>query len=71
MTIGGRVIQPFFISEADVEDQGWIVTFMLYVSGGGPSAGYISSSFFGGVCPCVLLEWAANGTHNVERVQVL
>jgi fucose permease len=27
---------------------GWIVTFIIKVRGGGPSAGYISSGFFGG-----------------------
>ena len=53
VTIGGRVIQPFFISEADVQDQGWIVTFMLDVRGGGPPTGYISSVFFGGLCLCL------------------
>ncbi|EKM75157.1 hypothetical protein AGABI1DRAFT_123344 [Agaricus bisporus var. burnettii JB137-S8] len=37
---------------------GWIVTFMLNVRGGGPSAGYISSGFFGGLMlGRVLLLW--------------
>lgn len=27
---------------------GWIVTYIIEVRGGGPSAGYISSGFFGG-----------------------
>ncbi|KAL9710438.1 hypothetical protein Ac2012v2_006738 [Leucoagaricus gongylophorus] len=37
---------------------GWIVTFMLDVRGGGPSAGYISSGFFGGLMVGrVLLLW--------------
>jgi len=27
---------------------GWIVTYIIQVRGGGPSAGYISSGFFGG-----------------------
>lgn len=29
---------------------GWIVTFIINVRGGGPSSGYISSGFFGGMC---------------------
>ena len=28
---------------------GWIVTFLINERGGGPSAGYISSGFFGGL----------------------
>ena len=28
---------------------GWIVTFLITERGGGPSAGYISSGFFGGL----------------------
>ena len=27
---------------------GWIVTFLMIVRGGGPSAGYVSTGFFGG-----------------------
>ena len=34
---------------------GWIVTYMIDVRGGGPSSGYISSGFFGGMSH---LEWA-------------
>ena len=30
-----------------------------------------SRPVFSGVCVCALLEWAANGTHIVKRVQVL
>lgn len=30
------------------ENSGWIVTYIIRVRGGGPSAGYISSGFFGG-----------------------
>ena len=29
---------------------GWIVTYVQRLRGGGPSAGYISSGFFGGTC---------------------
>ncbi|EKM74818.1 hypothetical protein AGABI1DRAFT_132859 [Agaricus bisporus var. burnettii JB137-S8] len=37
---------------------GWIVTFMLDVRGGGPSSGYVSSGFFGGLMlGRVLLLW--------------
>lgn len=28
---------------------GWIVTYIINVRGGGPSSGYISSGFFGGL----------------------
>jgi len=28
---------------------GWIVTYVIEVRGGGPSSGYISSGFFGGL----------------------
>jgi hypothetical protein len=28
--------------------QGWIVTFLMLVRGGGPSSGYVSTGFFGG-----------------------
>jgi len=28
---------------------GWIVTYIIKVRGGGPSSGYISSGFFGGL----------------------
>ena len=28
---------------------GWIVTYIIEVRGGGPSSGYISSGFFGGL----------------------
>jgi fucose permease len=28
---------------------GWIVTYIIQVRGGGPSSGYISSGFFGGL----------------------
>ncbi|KAB5592211.1 Gallate transporter [Ceratobasidium theobromae] len=34
---------------AEVTTGGWIVTFVLEERGGGPSAGYISSGFFGGL----------------------
>ena len=33
---------------SDVRELGWIVTFVMEVRKGGPSAGYISSGFFGG-----------------------
>ncbi len=29
---------------------GWTVTYIIQDRGGGPSAGYISSGFFGGMC---------------------
>ena len=32
---------------------GWIVTFIQEKRGGGATAGYISSGFFGGASPCV------------------
>ncbi|KXN81657.1 Bypass of stop codon protein 6 [Leucoagaricus sp. SymC.cos] len=37
---------------------GWIVTFMLDIRGGGPSSGYVSSGFFGGLMlGRILLLW--------------
>ncbi|KAF5327217.1 hypothetical protein D9619_005088 [Psilocybe cf. subviscida] len=42
----------------EVTTGGWIVTFIINVRGGGPSAGYISSGFFGGLMlGRVLLLW--------------
>jgi fucose permease len=34
---------------AEVTIGGWIVTFIIELRGGGPSSGYISSGFFGGL----------------------
>ena len=33
----------------DVLATGWIVTYVIDVRGGGPSSGYISTGFFGGM----------------------
>lgn len=38
---------------AEVTIGGWIVTFLDELRGGGPSAGYVSSGFFGGESPSV------------------
>ncbi|KAF8609125.1 MFS general substrate transporter [Ceratobasidium sp. AG-I] len=51
---GSRAVQlmAFFIwvyVGAEVTIGGWIVTFVIEERGGGPSAGYISSGFFGGL----------------------
>ncbi|KAF5356946.1 hypothetical protein D9756_006376 [Leucocoprinus leucothites] len=47
-----------FYVGVEVTIGGWVVTFMLDVRGGGPSSGYISSGFFGGLMlGRVLLLW--------------
>jgi len=33
----------------EITIRGWIVTFMMIVRGGGPSSGYISTGFYGGL----------------------
>jgi fucose permease len=37
------------LSRVEVTIGGWIVTYIIQVRGGGPSSGYISSGFFGGL----------------------
>ena len=40
---------------------GWIVTYIIQVRGGGPSSGYVSSGFFGGLTfGRVALLWVNN-----------
>lgn len=39
----------FCVSSVEVTLGGWIVTYIINVRGGGPSSGYISSGFFGGL----------------------
>jgi len=39
----------FFYVGAEFTTGGWIFTFLLKYRGGGPSAGYVSSGFFGGL----------------------
>ncbi|EEB94747.1 hypothetical protein MPER_06391 [Moniliophthora perniciosa FA553] len=51
VTIGGRLL-VVWIRDADVElttPVSWIVTFIIRERQGGPSSGYISSGFFGGL----------------------
>ncbi|KAF9553571.1 MFS general substrate transporter [Agrocybe pediades] len=50
---------------------GWIVTYIIEVRGGGPSSGYISSGFFGGLTVGrVILLWV-NKTIGERRVMFL
>jgi fucose permease len=51
VTIGGMYHIPLLIHNFGNIDgrPGWIVTFIINVRGGGPSSGYISSGFFGGL----------------------
>ena len=47
VTLGGKLALLLKTSDADVL-AGWIVTFIEQRRGGGATAGYISSGFFGG-----------------------
>ena len=50
VTIGGIICSPmsFLNKNLITVTQGWIVTFLMLVRGGGPSSGYVSTGFFGG-----------------------
>lgn len=45
---------------AEVTIGGWIVTFLEQLRGGGPSAGYVSSGFFGGLTLGRFILWPIN-----------
>ncbi|KIO26268.1 hypothetical protein M407DRAFT_74726 [Tulasnella calospora MUT 4182] len=45
---------------AEVTIGGWIVTFLEQLRGGGPSAGYVSSGFFGGLTLGRFILWPVN-----------
>ena len=50
VTLGGMSVVASVHSVPDSRGcSGWIVTYIIDVRGGGPSSGYISSGFFGGV----------------------
>ena len=50
VTIGGIICSPMLLLQEILitVNQGWIVTFLMLVRGGGPSSGYVSTGFFGG-----------------------
>ena len=51
VTIGGMICLPMSLLNKSLiitVTQGWIVTFLMLVRGGGPSSGYVSTGFFGG-----------------------
>ena len=50
VTIGGKIYAICFYNLSP-KNLGWVVTFMLDVRDGGPTTGYISSGFFGGMFP--------------------
>ncbi|KIO26269.1 hypothetical protein M407DRAFT_24486 [Tulasnella calospora MUT 4182] len=45
---------------AEVTIGGWIITFLQQLRGGGPSAGYVSSAFFGGLTLGRFILWPLN-----------
>ena len=51
VTLGGMSVVTAFLYAVPGSRRysGWIVTYIIDVRGGGPSSGYISSGFFGGV----------------------
>ena len=50
-----------WLIRVEVTIGGWIVTYIIQVRGGGPSSGYISSGFFGGLTfGRVALLWVNN-----------
>jgi fucose permease len=49
VTIGGSCYLIHGVRLYLHHEIGWIVTFIINVRGGGPSSGYISSGFFGGL----------------------
>ena len=50
VTIGGITFFTQMIAQqrVDICESGWIVTFLMIVRDAGPSAGYVSTGFFGG-----------------------
>ena len=50
VTIGGRSFYQFKSRGFAKPPPGWIVTYIIEIRNGGPSSGYISSGFFGGMC---------------------
>lgn len=58
-TIGGRLF-PFSLTNKFVDRgiKGWIITYIITKRQGGPSSGYISSGFYGGlIIGRVALQW--------------
>ena len=53
VTIGGIIcsLTSLLNNKFNNCTQGWIVTFLMLVRGGGPSSGYVSTGFFGGKYP--------------------
>jgi fucose permease len=54
VTIGGIImfaLRRCSTNHVTTLTQGWIVTFLMLVRGGGPSSGYVSTGFFGGKTP--------------------
>ena len=50
VTLGGMSVMMSLYHVLDSRRcSGWIVTYIIDVRGGGPSSGYISSGFFGGM----------------------
>ena len=62
VTIGGMVLLPTLLLNESLilVKSGWIVTFLMIVRGGGPSSGFVSTGFFGGMflvnCLALLCE---------------